>query len=103
MPLPARVADLASYDLVLSVADLGSMGRAASAHGVSQAAVSARVRALERALGFTLFERSPQGTRLTVVESGFNAIPAHRRDEAFRMNQAGWEGQIANIAAHLGG
>ncbi|MEJ2885534.1 hypothetical protein [Actinomycetospora aeridis] len=32
MALPARVADLASYDVLLSVAELGSMGRAAAAH-----------------------------------------------------------------------
>lgn len=67
VPLPPRVADLAPYDLVLSVARLGSMGRAAAAHGVSQAAVSARIRALEGALGITLFARSPQGTRLTAA------------------------------------
>ena len=69
MPLPPRVADLAPYDLVLSVAELGSMGRAAEAHGVSQAAVSSRVRALEAELGVTLLERSTRGTRLTAAGS----------------------------------
>ncbi|WP_410943055.1 LysR family transcriptional regulator [Pseudonocardia phyllosphaerae] len=59
------MADLAPFDLLLSIAELGSMGRAASAHGVSQAAVSARIRSLEGALGLTVFERSPRGTRLT--------------------------------------
>lgn len=34
------------------------------------------------------------GTEVEVVESGFDAIPAHRRDEAFRMNSAGWEEQM---------
>lgn len=43
------------------------------------------------------------GTRLTVVESGFDALPAHRRDEAFRMNEGGWEAQVGNIRAHVGG
>lgn len=65
MPLRPRVVDLGPYDVLASVATLGSMGRAAAEHGVSQAAVSARVRALERALGMTLLERSPRGTRLT--------------------------------------
>jgi DNA-binding transcriptional LysR family regulator len=65
VPLPPRVADLGPYDLLLSVAERGSMGRAATAHGVSQAAVSARVRSLEAALGVTLLERSPRGTTLT--------------------------------------
>ncbi len=67
MPLPHRAADLTAYDLVLSIAELGSMGRAAEAHGVSQAAVSSRVRALEGELGLTLFERSTRGTRLTAA------------------------------------
>src|SRR5487761_469335 len=31
-------------------------------------------------------EEIAEGTRLTVVESGFDAIPASRRAEAFRMN-----------------
>ena len=65
MPLAPRVADLGPYDVLLSVAALGSMGRAAAAHGVSQAAVSARIRSLEGALGVTLLERSPRGARLT--------------------------------------
>lgn len=59
------MADLGAYDVLLSVAGLGSMGRAAAAHGVTQAAVSSRLRALEGALGVTLLERSPRGTRLT--------------------------------------
>ena len=57
--------DLGPFDVLLSVAALGSMGRAAAAHGVTQAAVSARIRSLEGALGVTLLERSPRGTRLT--------------------------------------
>jgi uncharacterized protein YndB with AHSA1/START domain len=50
---------------------------------------------------FTLQE-IPGGTRLTVVESGFAALPAHRRDEAFRMNDQGWSIQLQNIATFLG-
>ena len=42
------------------------------------------------------------GTRLTVTESGFEKIPAHRRAEAFRMNDGGWAAQINNIAKHVG-
>lgn len=44
---------------------------------------------------------TPQGTRLTVTESGFDKIPAHRRDEAFRMNDGGWTQQMKNIEAHV--
>ena len=65
MPLPPRVADLAPFDLLLTIARVGSMGKAAAAHGVSQAAVSARVRSLEAALGLTLFERTTRGTVLS--------------------------------------
>ncbi len=41
------------------------------------------------------------GTRLRLVESGFDQIPAGRRTEAFRMNSGGWEMQMANIAKHV--
>src|SRR3954469_5354634 len=49
---------------------------------------------------FTL-EPIAGGTRLTVVESGFDALPPHRRDEAFRMNEKGWTVQVQNIANHV--
>ena len=41
------------------------------------------------------------GTMLTVVESGFDRIPAARRDEAFRMNDKGWSGQLENVRRHV--
>jgi uncharacterized protein YndB with AHSA1/START domain len=41
------------------------------------------------------------GTRLTVVESGFDRIPAGRRAEAFRLNEGGWTEQVKNIARHV--
>lgn len=65
MPLPSRVSDLGPFDLLLSVARLGSVGAAARAHGISQPAASSRIRHLERRLGVRLLERSPQGSRLT--------------------------------------
>ncbi|NVO15722.1 MAG: SRPBCC family protein [Rhodoplanes sp.] len=49
---------------------------------------------------FTL-EPIATGTRLTVVESGFDKVPAHRRDEAFRMNDRGWGMQVENIARYV--
>jgi uncharacterized protein YndB with AHSA1/START domain len=49
---------------------------------------------------FTL-EDAPAGTRLTVVESGFDALPAARRAEAFRMNGQGWEAQMKNVERHV--
>jgi len=41
------------------------------------------------------------GTRLTVVESGFDAIPESRRMQAFRGNARGWELQLENVRRHL--
>jgi uncharacterized protein YndB with AHSA1/START domain len=49
---------------------------------------------------FTL-EPSKNGTLLRVVESGFDKIPPHRRDEAFRMNEGGWAAQMGNIERHV--
>lgn len=47
-------------------------------------------------------EPTSSGTMLTVTESGFAALPAHRRDEAFRMNSQGWSIQTENISHHVG-
>jgi uncharacterized protein YndB with AHSA1/START domain len=52
---------------------------------------------------FTLQDAPDGGTRLTVVESGFDKVPAARREEAFRMNSQGWDAQVGNIARHVGG
>jgi len=65
MSLPARVSDLMPFDLLLSVARLGSLGLAAAEHGISQPAASTRIRRLERQLGVPLIERSPRGSHLT--------------------------------------
>jgi uncharacterized protein YndB with AHSA1/START domain len=43
----------------------------------------------------------PEGTRLTVVESGFDQVPAARRAVAYRMNGDGWTIQLQNIARHV--
>lgn len=48
-----------------------------------------------------LLEEIPSGTRLRVRESGFDSIPASRRPEAFRRHEAGWAGQMQNIANHV--
>jgi len=49
---------------------------------------------------FTLAD-APEGTTLTIVESGFDRIPAGRRDEAFRNNDGGWTEQMKNIATYV--
>ena len=43
------------------------------------------------------------GTKLTVIESGFDKVPAHRRDEAIRMNGGGWTAQVDNIRKYVDG
>ena len=49
---------------------------------------------------FTL-EDAPGGTRLTIVESGFDRVPLARRAEAFRMNSDGWNEQMQNIERYV--
>jgi len=46
-------------------------------------------------------EEVAEGTALRVVESGFDRIPLARRAEAMRMNDAGWAGQLENIARYV--
>jgi uncharacterized protein YndB with AHSA1/START domain len=43
----------------------------------------------------------PEGTLLTVTESGFDQIPAHRRKSAFEANEGGWGVQVVLIGKHL--
>jgi uncharacterized protein YndB with AHSA1/START domain len=46
-------------------------------------------------------EDTREGTKLTIVESGFDRIPLARRAEAFRMNEGGWTAQAQNIERHV--
>ncbi len=48
-------------------------------------------------------EKVAEGTLLTIVESGFDRVPAHRRERAFRMNEGGWAGQAENLRRHVEG
>jgi len=48
-------------------------------------------------------EEAAKGTLLTVVESGFDRIPAARRAEAYRMNTRGWAAQLENVRRHVAG
>jgi uncharacterized protein YndB with AHSA1/START domain len=50
-----------------------------------------------------LLEAVPEGTRLTIVESGFERVPAHRRERAFRMNEGGWAAQAENLKKYVEG
>lgn len=46
-------------------------------------------------------EDVPEGTRLTVVESGFDQVPLARRAQAYRMNGDGWTWQLESIRKHV--
>ncbi|QDY70326.1 vanillate O-demethylase oxidoreductase VanB [Qingshengfaniella alkalisoli] len=46
-------------------------------------------------------EEVAEGTKLTVVESGFERIPEDRRDLALRKNTGGWEFQMERIKAYV--
>ena len=41
------------------------------------------------------------GTRLTITESGFDALPLEQRTKAFAENEGGWEVQLSLIAKYL--
>jgi len=53
------------YRILVAVADLGSFSRAADALHISQPALSAQMRELERQLGFDLFHRTTRRVTLT--------------------------------------
>jgi len=46
-------------------------------------------------------EEVPEGTRLTVRESGFDQIPIARRAKAYSGNEKGWAGQFENLRKFL--
>ncbi len=46
-------------------------------------------------------EDAPEGTLLTISESGFDRIPIARRAEAFRMNDGGWTAQAQNVERYV--
>jgi uncharacterized protein YndB with AHSA1/START domain len=45
--------------------------------------------------------KATEGTQLTIIESGFDRVPAHRRYRAFLMNEGGWTAQLENIKGYV--
>ncbi|MFF3002496.1 LysR family transcriptional regulator [Kitasatospora sp. NPDC057940] len=86
MSVARRIPDLFSLELLMAVARLGSLGRAAEDLGITQPAASMRMRAMEKQIGVSLVERSANGSRLT---------PAGRA-------VGDWAGQILEVADSLG-
>ena len=46
-------------------------------------------------------EKAAGGTLLVLTESGFEKIPADRRQEAWRRNDGGWTEQMKNIEGYV--
>lgn len=74
---PAGGFDLKELQLLVAVAETGSLGRAAALYGLTQPAVSMRMTSLERALGLRLLRREMSGTRLTAA--GEQVVASARR------------------------
>ena len=65
MPLSGHVPDLSALEVLLAVARAGSFNAAAAEVGVSQQAISARIRSIEAQTGVALVRRGPRGSQLT--------------------------------------
>lgn len=46
-------------------------------------------------------EEVPEGTLLTVVETGFDRVPVSRRARVYRENEGGWTGQMKAIKKYV--
>ncbi|MDQ2768835.1 MAG: SRPBCC family protein [Gemmatimonadota bacterium] len=51
-------------------------------------------------VSFTL-EKVKEGTKLTIVETGFDSLPEWRRATAFKSNDSGWASQTKRIAEFI--
>ncbi|MCM0020842.1 MAG: LysR family transcriptional regulator [Tagaea sp.] len=69
--------EIAHLRAFLAVADLGGFGRAASSLKISQPALSARIRDLERKTGVTLFDRTTR--RVELSAAGREFLPQARK------------------------
>jgi DNA-binding transcriptional LysR family regulator len=62
---PRRLPDLHALELLVAVAETGSLGRAATRLGISQPTASGRMSTLERRIGLPLLARDTTGSQLT--------------------------------------
>ena len=98
--LPPSTPDLLALELLDSIAELGSLGRAAARHQMSQPAVSMRMSQLERRLGVSLLLRTPSGTRLTPAGERVATLSRRVLAEAQSMMR-GIEALVAAESSHL--
>ena len=104
MGLSAHVPDLAALEVLLGVARTGSLNSAAGQIGVSQQAVSARIRAMEAQTGVALVRRSPRGSSLTaegavIAEWAARLLDVAGEDAVMRLGQP--QRMIGSQRAHL--
>ena len=83
------------YESVVCLADMQHFGRAAQTLGISQPALTVRIRRLERKLGVTLFTRGRQGARPTAAGLAF-------AQAARQVVGAAVEARTAAVLAHAG-
>ena len=88
----ASTMDIYQLETFVAVAREGSITRASEVLHLSQPAVSAHIKALEEALGLSVFERTPRGMSLTgdgrrLLAKAEQTLAAHRElmDEATRI------------------
>jgi uncharacterized protein YndB with AHSA1/START domain len=48
-----------------------------------------------------VLDEIPEGTRLTLIETGFASLPAEMYERAFRENTGGWEEELDDLIAYL--
>ena len=63
--------EIRDVEVLLAVAEAGSIRKASHSLEIGQSAVTRRVQKFEDALGVSLFERRPTGTRLTHAGHSF--------------------------------
>ena len=105
LPASRRLPDLQTLELLVAVADTGSIGRAAGRQRITQPTASARLHTLERRLALRLLDRSRRGSRLTaagtVVTDWARTVlaQAHQLAEALAALQAQQRGELRVAAS----
>jgi DNA-binding transcriptional LysR family regulator len=98
--------ELRHLQVVCSIADYGSLTKAASALGLAPSALTTQLQRIERSLGGLLFERDRRGARPTplgdlVLSRARALLPAVKdlHDEAVRLAGTGKAGELCRIGA----
>jgi DNA-binding transcriptional LysR family regulator len=106
-----RQLKLRDLHVLMAVAKLGSMAKAASHLSVTQPAISQAIADLERAVGVRLVDRGPRGVELTVygeklLQRGaevFDALKQGMRDIAFLSDPGSGEVSIGADMSYIAG